>query len=87
LRVLRSKKNWAAATVGVAVLGTLAAVALASHTPSGFVGEPPLVTANFDETVHLNSDRVKFQTKGPIASKKTSLVRAAPAAGVTTRAS
>jgi hypothetical protein len=65
LRVLRSKKNWAAATVGVAVLGTLAAVALASHTPSGFVGEPPLVTANFDETVHLNSDRVKFQTKGP----------------------
>jgi hypothetical protein len=65
LRVLRSKKKWAAATVGVVVIGTLATVALASHAPFGFVGEPPLVTANFDETVHLNSDRVKFQTKGP----------------------
>jgi hypothetical protein len=65
LRVLRSKKKWVAATVGVAVIGTLATVALGSHMPFGFVGEPPLVTANFDETVHWNSDRVKFQTKGP----------------------
>lgn len=64
MRVLRSKKKWAAAIVGVAVIGTLATAALGSHTPFGFVGEPPLVTANFDETVHLNSDRVKFQTKG-----------------------
>ncbi len=64
MRVLRSKK-WAAATVGVAVVGTLATVAFASHAPFAFVGEPPLVTANFDETVHLNSDRVKFQTKDP----------------------
>ena len=47
------------------MIGTLATVALGSHTPFLFVGEPPLVTANFDETVHLNSDRVKFQTKGP----------------------
>jgi quercetin dioxygenase-like cupin family protein len=66
LRVLGSKKRkWAAAAVGVVVMGTLATVALASHTPFGFVGEPPLVTGNFDETVHQNSDRVKFQTKGP----------------------
>ncbi len=65
MRVLGSKKKWAAATVGVAVIGTLATVALASHTPFLFVGDPPLVTANFDETVHLNSDRVKFQTKDP----------------------
>jgi hypothetical protein len=63
LGVSRAKKTWAAATVGVAVIGTVAAVALGSHTPSGFVAEPPLVTANFDETVRLNSDRVKFQTK------------------------
>ena len=63
MRVLRSKKKWAAATVAVAVVGTLATVGLASHAPFGFAGEPPLVTANFDETVHLNSDRVKFQTK------------------------
>jgi hypothetical protein len=64
LRVLGSKKKWAAATVGVAVLGTLATVALGSHTPVGFTSTT-LVTANFDETVHLNSDRVKFQTKDP----------------------
>jgi hypothetical protein len=65
LRVLGSKKKWAAAIVGFAVVGTLTTVALGSHTPSGFVGDPPLVTANFDDEVHLNSDRVKFQTKGP----------------------
>ncbi len=53
-----------AATVAVAMIGTFAAVALGSP-PSGFVGETPLVTANFDNTVHLNSDRVKFQTKDP----------------------
>ncbi len=65
MRVLGSKKKWIAATVGVAVIGTFAAVALGSHTPFGFVGEPPLVTADFNQKVHLNSDRVKFQTKRP----------------------
>ena len=50
-----------AATVGVAVIGTLAAVALGS--PGSGVTPTNLVTANFDHTVHLNSDRVKFQTK------------------------
>jgi quercetin dioxygenase-like cupin family protein len=64
LRVLPSRKKWAAVTVGVAVIGTLATVALGSHTPSGFA-PTNLVTANFDETVHWNSDRVKFQTKDP----------------------
>ena len=63
LRALLSRKRWAAATVGVAVMGTLATVALAFHGASGFAGTP-LIVANFDETVHLNSDRVKFQTKG-----------------------
>ena len=43
------------------MIGTLAAVALAS-AGSGFA-PTNLVTANFDSTVHLNSDRVKFQTK------------------------
>jgi quercetin dioxygenase-like cupin family protein len=62
LRVLRSRKTWAATTVGVLVIGTLAAVALASPG-SGFVGQTPLVTAKFNQTLHLNSDRVKFQTK------------------------
>jgi hypothetical protein len=61
LRVPRSKKTWAAATVGVVVIGTLTAVALGE--PGSGVTPTTLVTANFDHTVHLNSDRVKFQTK------------------------
>lgn len=64
MRVLGAKKKWIAATIGVAVIGTVVTVALGSHTPVGFT-TTPLVTANFDETVHLNSDRVKFQTKDP----------------------
>ena len=64
MRVLGSKKKWVAATVGVAVIGTIAAaVALASA--GGNVVVSTLVTADFDHAVHLNSDRVKFQTKGP----------------------
>jgi len=62
LRVFRSKKKWAAATIGVAVIGTLAA-AVALGSPPSNVTPTTLVTANFDETVHLNSDRAKFQTK------------------------
>jgi hypothetical protein len=74
LRVLRSKKKkWAAATFGVALIGTFATVALGSHASNLFPvppdGIPPdtetFVTANLDETVQWNSDRVKFQTKGP----------------------
>jgi hypothetical protein len=52
-----------AAIVAVAMVGTLAAVALGSP-PFGFTAEN-LVTANLDNTVNLNSDRVKFQTKDP----------------------
>ena len=51
-------------TVGVAVIGTLAA-AVALGEPGSGVTPTNLVTANFDQTVHLNSDRVKFQTKDP----------------------
>ena len=68
LRVLRSKKKWAAAIVGVAVIATFATVALGSHA-SNLFGIPPdtatFVTGDLDETVQWNSDRVKFQTKGP----------------------
>ncbi len=65
LRVLPSKKKLMAATVGVAVSGALAAaVVLGSHAPPFTPNPTNLVTANFDHTVHLNSDRVKFQTKG-----------------------
>jgi hypothetical protein len=61
VRVLRSKKKWAAATIGVAIFATFAAVALASP---GFNFVPTnLVTGTLNNNVHLNSDRVKFQTK------------------------
>jgi len=45
------------------VIGTLTAVALGS--PGSGFSPQNLVTANFNSTIHLNSDRVKFQTKGP----------------------
>ena len=61
MRVLRLK-NWVAATAGVAVIGTLAA-AVALGSPGSAVTAETLVTANFDQTDHVNSDRVKFQTK------------------------
>jgi hypothetical protein len=64
MRVLRSTKKWIAATIGVAVIGTLAA-AVALGNPGSNVAITTFVTANFDHTVQLNSDRVKFQTKGP----------------------
>ncbi len=65
--VLRSKKNWAAAALGVvAVIGMFAPVALGSHAPNqfGIAGTEIFVTANLDDTIQWNSDRVKFQTKG-----------------------
>jgi hypothetical protein len=67
LRELRSKKKWAAATVGVAMIATIATVALGSHASNlfGIAGSEIFVTANLDHTVQMNSDRVKFQTKGP----------------------
>jgi hypothetical protein len=63
LRVFRSRKKLIGAIVGVAVIGTFAAVALAS---SG-VGFTPtnLATGNLNHDVKLNSDRVKIQTKDP----------------------
>ena len=63
MRLFSSKKKWSAAIVGVVLIGTFAAVAVASlgngFTPSN------LVTGDIADKVQLNSDRVKFQTKGP----------------------
>jgi quercetin dioxygenase-like cupin family protein len=65
LRVSGSrKKKWIAAILGVAVIGTFVTVALASHTPFNFT-TTPLATGDLTHKVKLNSDRVKFQTKGP----------------------
>jgi hypothetical protein len=61
LRKLRMRKKWAAAAVGVVAIGTLVAVALGS--PGSGVTATTLVTANLDNTVSVNSDRVKFKTK------------------------
>jgi quercetin dioxygenase-like cupin family protein len=66
------RKKWVAATIGVAVVGTFAAVALGSGS-FGFTSTP-LVTANFDNTIHLNSDRIKFQTKDPTVVRVASVV-------------
>jgi hypothetical protein len=66
-------KNWVAATAGVAVIGTLAA-AVALGSPGSGVTAETLVTANFDHTDHVNSDRVKFQTKDPTDVRMQRLV-------------
>ena len=63
-KIQRKHARLLTAIVGVAVVGTLAAVALGSP---GFGNVTTLLVAkaDFNETVHLNSDRIKFQTKGP----------------------
>jgi hypothetical protein len=76
LRVLRSKKRkWAAAAVGVVLMGTLAAVAFGS--PGFGTTQETFVTANFEHSVHWNSDSVKFQTKEPTDVRVQKLVFAA----------
>jgi len=63
MRKNRKSGRLLAAIVGVAVVGTFAAVALGSIGTSTIT---PLVgKADLNEIVQLNSDRIKFQTKGP----------------------
>ena len=54
-------KKWIAATLGVVLIGALAAVALGS--PGSGTSSTNLVTADFAKTAQVNSDRVKFKTK------------------------
>jgi hypothetical protein len=64
LRILPTRtRKWLAATIGVLLVGTAAGVAVASP-PSGLTSTI-FVTADLEQAVHLNSDKVKFQTKGP----------------------
>jgi quercetin dioxygenase-like cupin family protein len=72
LRVHHLRKTWVAATVGAAVVGTFAAVALGSG--SFLFTSTPLVTANLDEKVQLNSDRIKLQTKDPTVVRVATVV-------------
>jgi quercetin dioxygenase-like cupin family protein len=60
-----ASKRGVVATVGVAACGVVAAAALASP-PSGFTPTNLVPEAEIAERLHLNSDRVKFQTKGPV---------------------
>lgn len=60
-RLSGSGRKWIAVIVGFALIGVLAAVALAS--PGSGTTSTTLVTADFEETAHMNSDRVKFETK------------------------
>ena len=59
-----ARKRAAVATVGVAVCGVVAAAALASP-PSGFTPTNLVPEAEIAKRFHVNSDRVKLQTKGP----------------------
>ena len=59
-----ARKRAAVATVGVAACSVAAAAAFASP-PSGFTPTNLVPEAEIAESVHVNSDRVKLQTKGP----------------------
>jgi hypothetical protein len=61
----RRRRGVVAAVIGVAAIGTFAAVAIGSP-PSGFVGETPLVTASLDKSVRIRSDGVRFRTRGEV---------------------
>ena len=60
-----ASKRAAVATIGVAACGAVAAAALAS-APSGFTPTNLVPEAEIAESFHVNSDRVKLQTKGPV---------------------
>jgi hypothetical protein len=64
VRIFRSRKWTASIVGGVAVIGTCTGVALASMGV-GFVGTNLVADATNNNAVHLNSDRIKFQTKDP----------------------
>jgi quercetin dioxygenase-like cupin family protein len=64
LKIHRKHARLITAIGAIAAVGTFAAVALGS---AGF-GNPITVLvsrAEFNDAVHLNTDRIKFQTKGP----------------------
>ena len=77
VRALRAKKRWVVTTLGLVIAGAAATVALA--TPGSGVTTSTFVTADFTNSVHFNSDRVKFQTKDPTTVRVQKLVWAAGA--------
>lgn len=77
LRAVRAQRKWVAVTLGLVVAGTAATIALA--TPGSGVSTTTFVGADFTNAVHVNSDRVKFQTKDPTTVRVQQLVWAAGA--------
>jgi quercetin dioxygenase-like cupin family protein len=63
--VKHAPKRAVAATVGFAVCGVVVAVAVASP-PFKFSATNLVAEAEMPNPVHVNSDRVKFQTKDPV---------------------
>lgn len=63
-RIKRKHGRLLSAAVGLAVIGTFAAVAFGS-AGSGRVTTLLVTKADNNETIELNNDRIKFQTKGP----------------------
>lgn len=61
--MIRFTKRKRAVALFVVAAGTITAIAMAS-APSNFTGGP-LVIAQLQQDVHVNSERIKFQTKDP----------------------
>jgi hypothetical protein len=59
----RNRMGILAVVGAVALVGSIATVTIAS--PGSGVTSTTLVTANLEHEVQMNSDRVKFQAKGP----------------------
>lgn len=72
LGALRARKRWGLITLGVLIAGAAATIALA--TPGSGTTTTTFVTADFTNSVHANSDRVKFQTKDPTTVRVQKLV-------------
>ena len=60
-----ARKRAVAATAGFAVFGVVVAAALASP-PFKFTATNLVAEAEMPAPIHVNSDRVKFQTKDPV---------------------
>jgi quercetin dioxygenase-like cupin family protein len=64
--IRRRRMRPVTALTAAAVVGALALAAVALGSPgSGFTATNLVDRASFDETIHLNSDRIKFETKDP----------------------
>src|SRR5689334_10504692 len=61
---MHARKRAVVATIGAAACGVVAAAALASP-PTGFTPTNLVAEAEIADGFHVNSDRVKLQTKGP----------------------